>query len=222
MWCNTLSMSKRGCSRTQAPVLSAVSRFSRPRMCDGGVATWIRSRRVSRSASRQCRTASSSEAWVCRTAFGRPVVPELNTSTASPARGGAPAVGCAGGTGSSRCSIGIRPASTGWSPTACPGSVNASACSTSSRFHAGLMSTAVAANRQMASSTARNSGRLEVITATRRPAVTPSLASAAAQPSANASSSGTLNRRSSNTSAAGSVTSRPSLTGRADPTSIQS
>ena len=79
-------------------------------MCDGGVAIWIRSRLVSCSASRQCRTASSNAAWVCRTAFGRPVVPELNTSTASAVRRPASRRGSAREViGSSRCSIGIKP-----------------------------------------------------------------------------------------------------------------
>ena len=54
-------------------------------MCEGGVAIWSRSAAVRPSASRQCRTAARSEAWVCRTAFGIPVVPELKTSTASAA-----------------------------------------------------------------------------------------------------------------------------------------
>ena len=39
----TSSRSKRRCSRTVAPASAAASRLSRPRMCDGGVATWKRS-----------------------------------------------------------------------------------------------------------------------------------------------------------------------------------
>ena len=184
-------MSNRGCSRIQAPVRSAVRMLSRPRMWDGGVVTWIRSRLVSRSASRQCRTAASSDAWVCRTALGKPVVPELNTSRASflgLSGREEPDVGSAGAIGASRCSIGIRPASTGWSPTAWPGFVTPSAWSTSSCFQAGLMSTTVAPSRQIASRAATNSGRLEAITATRSPAITPVLVRVTASPSANASS----------------------------------
>ena len=91
-------------------------------------------------------------------------------------------VGSAGAIGSSRCNIGIRPASTGWSPTAWLGSVSASACSTSSRFHAGLISTAAAPSRQIASRAATNSGRLDAITATRSPAPTPLLRQGRSQP----------------------------------------
>ncbi|CNI64752.1 Uncharacterised protein [Mycobacterium tuberculosis] len=85
-------------------------------MCDGGVATWMRSRFVSCSASRHCPTAVSSDAWVCRTALGRPVVPELKTSSASlsgPSCLRGLVIASTGVTGSSRCSIGIRSASTG-------------------------------------------------------------------------------------------------------------
>ena len=62
---------------------AAASRLSRPRMCDGGVATWKRSSGPSPSAAHQCRVPCPIERWVWRTAFGQPVVPELNTSTAS-------------------------------------------------------------------------------------------------------------------------------------------
>ena len=48
-------------------------------MCDGGVATWKRSSAVRPRASTQWRVPAPSEAWVWRTAFGMPVVPELNT-----------------------------------------------------------------------------------------------------------------------------------------------
>ena len=43
MWRSSSSRSKRRCSRTVAPARAAASRLSRPRMCDGGVATWNRS-----------------------------------------------------------------------------------------------------------------------------------------------------------------------------------
>ena len=52
-------------------------------MWDGGVATWKRSSELSPSAAHQCSVARPSERWVCRTAFGNPVVPELKTRTAS-------------------------------------------------------------------------------------------------------------------------------------------
>lgn len=108
-------------------------------MCDGGVVTCRRSRSVNASAARQCRTAAFSEAWVCRTAFGSPVVPELNTSTASPAGPADVIPDSAAASGSSRCSMGISAASTGWSPIASAGFVRASACSTSALFQAGLI-----------------------------------------------------------------------------------
>ena len=52
-------------------------------MCEGGVATWNRSSGPSPSASHQCAVAWPIERCVWRTALGSPVVPELNTSTAS-------------------------------------------------------------------------------------------------------------------------------------------
>jgi hypothetical protein len=54
-------------------------------MCDGGVAICNRSVGPSWSARPQWPTAAANEAWVWRTALGRPVVPELKTKTASPA-----------------------------------------------------------------------------------------------------------------------------------------
>ena len=77
------SRSKRGCRRNRAPAATAVTMLSRPRMCTGGVAIWKRSLSVSPSAVIQCSTPWPIERWVWRTAFGKPVVPELNTSTAS-------------------------------------------------------------------------------------------------------------------------------------------
>ena len=90
--------------------------------------------------------------------------------------------------GSSRCSIGISSASTGWSPTAWVGLVSASACSTSPRFQAGLSSTAAAPSRQIARSATTNSGRFDDISATRSPARTPRCSSVVAIPLASASS----------------------------------
>ena len=80
---STSSRSNRAWSRTVAPASTAASRFSSPRMCDGGVATWNRSSGPSPRAATQWSVARPSEAWVWRTALGRPVVPELNTRTAS-------------------------------------------------------------------------------------------------------------------------------------------
>jgi hypothetical protein len=92
--------------------------LSRPRMCDGGVAICNRSVGPSWSARPQWPTAAANEAWVWRTALGRPVVPELKTKTASPAGGTGPTGSICGGIGSSRLSMGISSASSGWSPTA--------------------------------------------------------------------------------------------------------
>ena len=52
-------------------------------MCEGGVATWNRSSGPSPRAAHQCAVACPMESWVWRTALGRPVVPELKTSTDS-------------------------------------------------------------------------------------------------------------------------------------------
>ena len=52
-------------------------------MCEGGVATWNRSVGPRPSVWHQCAVPWPIERCVWRTAFGRPVVPELNTSTAS-------------------------------------------------------------------------------------------------------------------------------------------
>jgi hypothetical protein len=57
-------------------------------MCEGGVVTWMRSCSVSSSASHQWPMAARSDPWVCLTALGSPVVPELNTRTASACRSG--------------------------------------------------------------------------------------------------------------------------------------
>ena len=54
-------------------------------MWDGGVATWNRSSGPRPKAAHQSVVACRIEACVCRTALGSPVVPELNTSTASSA-----------------------------------------------------------------------------------------------------------------------------------------
>ena len=171
MWCSIRSRSNRRCSRSQAPVSRAVTMLSRPRMCDGGVATWMRSRDVSCSASRQCRTAARNDAWVCRTAFGSPVVPELNTSTASAAGVGRRRSRLLPGRSARRgaASASDRPAP-GGRRRACGGLVTASAWSTSSRFQAGLSSTTAAPSRQIACTAATNSGRLPAISATRSPA----------------------------------------------------
>ena len=82
-------------------------------MCEGGVTICMRSADVRPRASRQCRTATANALCVCRTALGMPVVPELNTNSASASADGGSNVRLPGVTGSSSDSIGIRPASTG-------------------------------------------------------------------------------------------------------------
>jgi hypothetical protein len=99
--------------------------------------------------------------------LGIPVVPELKTKSASASGAGVAKIRSPGVIASSNDSIGIDSASTGWSPTACPGLVSVSACSTSVRFHAGLSNTADAPSRQMARSATTNSGRLDDMIATR-------------------------------------------------------
>ena len=71
------------------------------------------------------------------------------------------------------------------------GVVSASACSTSARFHAGLISTTPTPSRQMACSATTNSGRFDDISATRdrRPS-RHARSSTAAMPLASASSCG--------------------------------
>ena len=64
-------------------------------MWDGGVATWKRSSAPSPRAATQCPVAAAIVACVWRTAFGSPVVPELNTRTTSSS-------GCGGGPSSVR------------------------------------------------------------------------------------------------------------------------
>ncbi len=123
-------------------------------MWTGGVAIWKRSASVRPSAVIQCSTPWPIERCVWRTAFGKPVVPELNTSTAS-ASGSAPCQSvmlCDNTGGSSSASVGssgaasasvARPAA---SATASPGDTTAHACAISPAFHAGLHSTTAAPN----------------------------------------------------------------------------
>src|SRR5665213_3512364 len=81
--CSTSSRSNRRCRRTVAPADAAANRLSRPRMCDGGVATWKRSSGPRPRAEHQSAVAKPMDRCVCRTALGRPVVPELKTRTTS-------------------------------------------------------------------------------------------------------------------------------------------
>ena len=177
-------------------------------MCDGGVTICMRSAAVIPSASRQCRTAAAKDRWVWRTALGRPVVPELKTSTASAAGSGSAAPGSAETIGSSRCSMGISPASTGLSPTAWSAPLTASALLTSAVFQAGLISTAEAPNCQMAWTAKTNSGRLDDMTATRWPARTPRRSRVRASPAERVSTCDRVYVRSSNASTAASLTLR--------------
>src|SRR5882757_2800196 len=138
-----------------------------------------------------------------------PVVPELNTNNASDSGEGDSNVRSPGVIASSSDSIGINSASAGWSPTACDGVVSASAFSTSARFHAGLSKTADAPSRQMARKAITNSGRLDDISATRSPGLTPRCSRVVAMPLDRASSCGSVYSRSSKASAIGSLTPCP-------------
>ena len=198
MWRSIRSTSKRGCSRIHAPASRAVAMLSSPRMCEGGVMICMRSADERPSAARQCATAAANAPRVCRTALGIPVVPELNTNSASASGGAEVNSRRPGVIGSSRCSMGIRSASTELSPTACDGRVNAKACSTSARFHDELTSTTAACKAQMACMATTNSGRLDDMSATRSPGRTPRCSSVVAMPLTNASNSARVYSRSPN------------------------
>ena len=212
MCCNIASMSNRRCSRIQAPASSTVAMLSRPRMCEGGVTICKRSAAVIPRASRQCRTPAANDRWVWRTAFGKPVVPELKTSTASASGSGHTGLASTGVTGSSRCSIGISAASTGLSPTACCAPLTASALLTSAVFQAGLINTAEAPSCQIARTAKTNSGRLDDISATRWPSRTPRCARVCASPAERASTCDRVYVRSSNASTGTSLTVRSART----------
>ena len=187
MKCNSSSRSKRRCSRTVAADAAAASRLRRPRMCDGGVATWKRSACPSPSARHQCAVARRRERCVWRTALGESVVPELKTSTTSSrsptTAGGAGSVlvrsiapaACAPSRSSTppapRCSA--SKSTPGPSAIAKIGPVRRTASSTSSAFQEALRSTDTAPSLLAACTAATNSGRLDVMTATRSPARTP-------------------------------------------------
>ncbi len=125
------SMSNRRCSRIHTPVCSAVTMLSSPRMCDGGVAIWIRSREVNPSASRQCTHRGAQRRVGVPNGLGQTGGARAERQHRIGIRRRRAEGRLAGEIGSSRCSIGIRSASTEWSPTAWDGFVNASACSTS-------------------------------------------------------------------------------------------
>ena len=149
-------------------------------MWKGGVAIWNRSSAVRPSADPQMTMAAPMLEWVWRTALGMPVVPELNTSTASVwSQSSSTAVGLAewmarAATAGSSSRWITRSASRGgrrrWvSPSvmASTGSVRPAAWATSASFHAELIITAEAPSLRMPKTAVKNSGRFEAITATR-------------------------------------------------------
>ena len=165
----------RGAAAPSRPAEAAASRLSSPRMCDGGVATWNRSsgaepERLDTSAPWRGR---SSGACAARPS-GSPVVPELNTSTASSvvARLDAPAAGAAARQGGVECRLVVEIGdAVGAEPLGehrrrrhrrrrrAPGAVSSTACPTSTAFHAGLSSTAAAPSLLMACTATTNSTR---------------------------------------------------------------
>ena len=162
-------------------------------MCDGGVATWKRSSGPRPRAAHQWAVAWPIDRCVWRTALGSPVVPELKTRITSSAsersdrrrrrgrwvgtgRGPSAAPRAAASSRSVTAAAPRRSASSaaaGPSATAWQGVVRPRAWSTSTAFHAGLNSTAAAPILLMAWTTATNSTRFDVITATRSPGPTP-------------------------------------------------
>ncbi len=207
---STSSRSNRRCSRTLAPAAAAVSRLSRPRMWEGGVATWNRSSGPRPRAATQWAVAHPIERWVWRTALGRPVVPELKTSTASsssevagsatfpPDPGDTPTGGVASRSVTrSEPSRPPRRSTAAPSATAWTGAVSSRAWRTSTSFQAGLRSTAAAPIRLMPLMATTNSGRLDVIRATRSPGPTPWSDSRRPNTALASSSSRKVQRRSS-------------------------
>ncbi len=208
MWCSIWSMSKRRCSRIHAPVSSAITMLSRPRMCDGGVTICMRSADVKPQGvapvphgrgeravgvpdrlghARRARTEHEQRVGIRRRRFER----------APPGRDGV--VQRAASASARRAPDGRRRRATARSPPA--------HARLRSARHAGLSSTAAAPSRQMARSAITNSGRFDDISATRSPARTPRCSSVVAMPLASASSSAKVYSRSSKARAAGSLTS---------------
>ena len=155
-------------------------------MCEGGVATWNRSSAPRPRAVHQCAVAWPIDRWVWRTALGRPVVPELNTSTAS----AVPAAGAVAGAHGARLErrarrvvdvgdVPVRHAPAQDSarprrrPRRGPARSTARAWPTSAAFHAGLTSTDAAPSLLTACTASTNSTRLAIMTATRSPAPDP-------------------------------------------------
>ena len=175
---STSSRSKRAWSRTVAPASAAASRFNRPRMCDGGVATWNRSSSVSPRTAIQCWVPAASDACVCTTAFGIPVVPDENTRIASSS--------CELAAESDGFRPILRPVGRVSSVMSSLGSVSARAWSTSRSFQAGLINTDEAPSDEIALTAKTNSTRLVSWSATRSPGPTPSSVDAnASRPSTN-------------------------------------
>ena len=191
MRCSTSSRSNRLCRRTVAPASAAARRLSRPRMCDGGVATWNRSSGPSPRASTPVGGGGPDRGVRVAHRLGQPGGPraehEDRLVVGADVQGGRGAP--AGGPGRGRGHRGRRGRSPPSVPraatsTAAPGSsatarrapVSSRACATSTAFHAGLSSTAAAPRRLMAFTATTNSTRLVSITATRSPRPTPSSA----------------------------------------------
>ena len=182
------SRSKRRCRRTVAPAAAAASRFNSPRMCDGGVATWKRSSWPSPSAVTQCAVPRSMDRWVWRTALGRSVVPELKTKTASSVslhgdRRGRRVAGAVdhGGGARRRRGRGRRPRRAARPAGRRPARrrrrsgarSGRRAVPTSSAFQDELSMTGAAPTLLAAWTVTTNSGRFDVMTATRSPRPTP-------------------------------------------------
>ena len=168
------SMSNRRCNRIQAPVSSAITMLSRPRMCDGGVMICMRSadgqsQRVApvphRDGERGVRVADR---------LGHPGGARAEHEHRVGVRAAASTdARLPGAIGSSRCSIGINSASTGWSPTACDGLGQRQCMLDLGALPRRADQDRDAPSRQMARSATTNSGRLDDISATRSPARTP-------------------------------------------------
>ena len=201
---STCSRSNRRWSRTVAPAAAAASRFSNPRMCEGGVATPKRSVVPEAERAAPVRSGVADGAvgvahrlgpvgrtraehqhgvvvgtrvtWVVGRAASRSAAALERRLVDVHHRTGAEAAG-------EQRRPRPRP------PRPRTGAVSDSALSTSSAFQAGLSRTAEAPSLLIALTATTNSGRFAVITATRSPCPTPSAASLDASAPAAASSS---------------------------------
>ena len=184
----TSSRSKRRCSRTVAPASAAASRLSRPRMCDGGVATWKRSSGPSPEGRAPVGGGVAEGPVGVAHGLGQPGGARAEHEDHVVVLGGAGAggPGSAGGRGRGG---GRRVVEVGDGVAAQPVGeqrgrravghgeagrrVSPRAWSTSTAFQAGLNSTAAAPTLLTAWTAATNSTRLAVITATRSPGPAP-------------------------------------------------